>query len=380
MEVASTPGGQVCDPALCGTGALIDDRPDTEKMKDFYFLETVASVEPVNWVEKPETSWRKFPIFSQNGSGSCVAQTMAKLLGVMYWLLNGEYVHFSATHLYQRRSNKPSGGMIGVNAFDIARQGITLEELVPSQNMTDQQMDGTVIAQYKDDVGKIFAIKNYVQLPIQDIDTVASVIQKTGKAVMVWFYFRYDEWVDVPVINDPNMQSSSAPARHSISAVDYFLYAGKKALLIEDSWGPGHGIGGRRIITEDFFKKRNFFAAYPIAFSFDTTDPSPKPRYTFTKRLEFIPLDPVTKEIPDTLMGKHLTQKDDVIALQDILKYEGLFPQNISSTGYYGAVTSRAVLDYQRRYQVAAESELSALAGHAVGAKTIADLNARYGA
>jgi len=174
-------------------GALIDERSEAEKAKDFKFEEIVATINPVNWVEKPQSQWRKFPIFNQNGSGSCVAQTAAKLLGVLYWLINKVYVHFSATHIYQRRNNKPNGGMAGVDAFNIMQKGTTLEELTPSQSMTDSQMDGAEIPQYKQDVGAIFKIGNFVQPPVRDIDTIASIIQTTGKAVMVWFYFQYDE-------------------------------------------------------------------------------------------------------------------------------------------------------------------------------------------
>jgi hypothetical protein len=183
------------------SGALIDERPFEEKEKDYLFKEMVASINPVNWVEKSFAEWRVFPIFNQDGSGSCVAQTLAKLLGILYWLKNQCYVHFSATHIYQRRANKPSVGMAGVNAFDIAAKGVTLEELVPSQAMNDYQMDDIEIPEYKEEVGEIFKIHNYVILPIKDIDTIASIIQTTGKGVMVWFYFKTDEWTDVPKIN-----------------------------------------------------------------------------------------------------------------------------------------------------------------------------------
>ena len=67
-------------------GALPDTRSIDEQAKDYQFSEIVTAVAPVNWVEKPPTQWRSFPIMNQNGSGACVAFTMAKLLGVMYWL------------------------------------------------------------------------------------------------------------------------------------------------------------------------------------------------------------------------------------------------------------------------------------------------------
>lgn len=319
-------------------GALPDARPEEERAKDFQFEEMVASVSPVNWTEKPPISWRKFPIFAQNGSGSCVAQTLAKLLGILYWLKNGgEYVHFSATHLYQRRANRPAAGMAGVDAFKIAQQGTTLEQLVPSQMMTDEQMDSMTIAQFKQDVGTVFKIPNYIQVPVKDIDTIASIIQTTKKGVMVWFYFQINEWGNVPQILNPNLDlQAPSTLRHSVAAVDFTLYQNKKALIIEDSWGPGAGMGGQRIITEDFFKVRNWFAAYPIAFVFDGGNL--KPTHTFNVNLAF---------------GQ---TSDEVRALQDCLKWEGLFPSNISSSGFYGSITAKAVLDFQIKYGISPTS------------------------
>jgi len=347
-----------------GTGALLDTRPEEVRAKDYQFGEIVASANPVNWIQKPQITWRRFPIFNQNGSGSCVFQTMAKLMGIMYWLKNGQYVHFSATHGYQRRVNKPAPGMGGVDAFDIARKGVTLEELAPSQNMTDAQMDGYKIASYKEKVGEIFKINNYVILPIKNIDTVASVIQTTGKGVMVWFFFEYSEWTDVPFIKNPNLEpNGSSTVRHSVAAVDFTLWDGKKAIIIEDSWGPTFGLAGQRVITEDFFKARNLFAAYPINFVFEEGAVD-KPHYTFTKTLKFSPT---------------FVTDPDVKALQDILKYEGLFPANTDSTGYYGSVTAKAVLAFQKKYQVTPDAELDALQGRECGPKTIAKLNELYG-
>lgn len=369
------------------SGALIDTRPEEEKEKDYHFGEIVAAANPVNWVEKPQSAWRKFPIFNQDGSGSCVAQTLAKLLGVLYWLKNQLYVHFSATHIYQRRSNKPSGGMAGVDAFNIARKGATLEELVPSQDMNDSQMDGTEIPQYKQDVGSVFKIGNYVSLPIKDIDTIASIIQTTNKGVMVWFYFKGDEWTDAPTVKYPDLNLYAGDtSRHSVTAVDFTLYQNKKALIIEDSWGKSFGLNGQRVITEDFFKARNWFAAYPINFAFDDqTQPQPepqpsprpaKPKYTFTKPLVFILWDSAKNQPANFAL--HENQKSDVVALQNILKYEGHFPSNVASTGYYGSITAKAVYAFQVAHKVAPLSELDSLRGRRVGEKTIKALNEIY--
>lgn len=347
------------------SGATIDERPPAQKEKDYKFEELVASVNPVSWVEKSPNQWRKFPIFNQNGSGSCVAQTEAKELGIMRWLKDGNYVHFSATDIYQRRSNKPAGGMGAIDARKIASQGATLEVLAPSQSMTDQQMDAAPIELYKREVGSVFAVPNFVELPAKDIETTASFIQTTGKGVMVWFYFQYDEWTEHPVVKNLNLDLyAAATARHSVTAVDFALVGGKKCLIIEDSWGPGAGMGGQRVIDEDFYKARNWYAGYLTNFRFDTqTQPQPKPKYTFTRTLQFTETDAVDI---------------DVKALQDILKYEELFPLNVESTGRYKAVTAKAVLAWQKKHQVDSDVALDQLQGKVVGPKSRAKLNAIY--
>jgi hypothetical protein len=354
------------------SGAEIDIRPESEKIKDYKFEEVVASVNPVNWIEKTPDQWRKFPIFNQNGSGSCVAQTEAKEMGIMRYLKDGNYVHFSATDIYSQRSNKPASGMGAIDARTIVKNnGATLEVLTPSQGLTDQQMDTVVVEPHKREVGQVFAVPNFVELPAKNIDALASFIQTTKKGVMVWFYFEYREWTDHPVVMNPALDLyAGSTSRHSVTAVDFALVNGKKCIIIEDSWGPNFGLGGQRVIDEDFFNARNWYAGYLINFRFDDQTqpqpspiPQPKPKYTFTKTLQFSPV---------------FTVDADVKALQDILKYEGFFPANSQSTGYYGSISSKAVLAWQKKHKIAPNDELDKLQGRIVGPKTRAVLNQIY--
>lgn len=329
------------------SGALIDERTEEEKRSDYNFSELVSAPAPVVWKEKKPTEWRSFPIFDQGSSGSCVAQTLKKMLGVRVWLDTNVFVPLSASHIYQRRKNRPKDGMGSPDAFEIVQQGTTLEQFAPSERLSDAQMDNINVKPFMAKIGEIFKIGAYITLPTKDIELIASIIQQTGKAVMVWFYFSSGktpkEWVDVPVVKYPDLDihTSSGVARHSVAAVDFTLYKGKKCLIIEDSWGKDTAIDGRRIITEDFFKARNWFAAYFMNFAFEdktqqpTSVPTPKPHYTFNTDLFF---------------G---VQNADVKALQDILKYEGLFPNNVESTGYYGAVTQQSVEKFQVKYGIA---------------------------
>lgn len=366
-----------------GTGALLDTRSESDQQKDYYTVEAYASAPVVRWVEKPFESLRSFPRQFQAVSNSCVAQTIKKLMGIGYYVANGTFIQLSASHVYQRRSNRPSGGMIGIEAFDIAGKGVTLEELAPSQNMNDAQMDSVKILPHYDAVGKLFAGGGHIGLPIGDIDSVARTIQESdGKGVMVWFYFTSREWSQkVPQVMDTLASPYDARSlRHSVSAVDFFLYNGKKAIKIEDS-APFGGIS-ERIITEDFFRQRNFFSRYMINFKYEEVSPDPGPSITtvphhrFSSTLKFIPLKP-NGDIADTQLNTF--QKKDVVALQEILKAEGFMPKNIESTGYYGSITAKGVLGFQKKYHVASDAELDSLLGRQVGPKTIAKLNELYG-
>ena len=316
-------------------GAVVDTRKEEQKSRDYKIEEVLTSTTLVVWVEKTKPQWRQFPIFNQNGSGSCVAQTVAKELGIMRWLKDKVYVHFSATDIYQKRSNKPDGGMGAIDARGIvSKSGATLEVLTPSQSMTDTQMDTTVVEPYKRAVGEVFKVPNYLELPFKNIESVASTIQATGKGVMVWFYFQHDEWTERPVVKNPNLNLlAPETARHSVTAVDFCLVGGVKCLIIEDSWGPGAGLGGQRIIDEAFYNARNWYASYLINFQFDVVPPT-KPQHTFNV---------------DMMLGQI---NDEVKTLQDCLKYEGLFPSNVDSTGQYGPVTQTAVQKFQLKYAI----------------------------
>ena len=319
-------------------GAVIDTRTEEQKKKDWKQSEVLASASPVNWVEKLQSQWRKFPIFSQGVSGSCVAQTEAKEMGIMRWLKDNVYVHFSATDIYQPRANKPDPGMAGNDARNIvAKRGATLEVLTPSQMLTDAQMDSAVVEPYKRAVGEVFKVPNYLtwkEGELGNIEIIASTIQATGKGIMVWFYFKGDEWTERPTVKYPTLVlEASDTLRHSVTAVDYCLVNGVKCLIIEDSWGPGAGIGGQRVIDENFFKARNWYASYLVNFIFDAQQVQ-KPYYIFSVDLEY------------GMTGA------DVKALQDCLKYEGLFPVNADSTGTFDSITKKGVQDFQIKYAI----------------------------
>ena len=338
------------------SGALIDNRSPEAKARDWQQREILASSAQVQWREKQHNEIRKFPIFSQNGSGSCVAQTQAKEMGIMRWLTDGVYVHFSATDIYQRRSNIPATGMGFDDARRIAKEGVTLEVLAPSQSMTDDEMDSVLVEPYKRQIGAVFSVPNYLTLPNGDIDAIAATIQATGKGVMLWFYFTYPEWTNKPTVLDHNLDRYAfATGRHSVTAVDFMIQNNEKCIVIDDSWGGTEGIGGQRIITESFLKERNFYAGYLVNFKFQETETHPI--HTF---------------MVDLQLGD---QSTEVVALQDCLKADGVFPINAESTGYFGPITQTAVQKFQVKHGVIAVGE----PGYGrVGPRTRATLNSIF--
>ena len=342
------------------TGVILDPRTEVEKAKDFQADELVTFA-LVDWKEKPKSEWNKFPIRDQNGSLTCVAQTGAKVLGVENHLEESKFIEFSARDIYERRANKPSGGMWGQDALSIlSKFGATTEEKLPSQNMHEYEIEAPFVRTEEDlIIAKKYRGGGYVQLPI-DIDKVADVVLNQKKAVMIYIFGDYSEWdVYIPKVNKPETTVNNAYFRHAITVVDAFLFKGEKCVLIEDSWGKGFGEQGQRIVTESFFKTRVYFAGYLLNLS-NAPEQTLKPKYTFTKILKFGISNP------------------DVKALQDVLKYEGLFPVTVPSTGNYFQVTAKGVLAFQRKHKVANDVELVKLAGKLVGPKTLLALNNLY--
>jgi len=342
-------------------GVIPDPRPQGEKVRDFQ-AEEIAMFAPFEWKEKPESRWRKYPIFDQDGSSSCLANATAKVLGIENVLEEGKFVFYSPRDIYSRRKNFPSQGMWFQDAMDIAyRYGATLEQLMPSMGKNEELMnesdDRKTIDQQIALVGKA---GNYLWVPV-DIDKIASIIEPMGRGIVLGVRFGPNEWGrEIPVI-----LCSQTPYHHGIAATNAFLYNSKKAILIEDSWGINSGIQGRRIVTEEWFAAGRISAALQFTELKntwrDTETVLPVPKYEFKKDLFF-----------------GMDRDIDVEKLQIILQYEELFPQNAISSGIYGPITARGIYQLQTKYQVASPEEIEALQGKRVGPKTREFLNRKY--
>jgi hypothetical protein len=295
------------------TGAILPTKEQLAEMPKFE--ELVATANPVVWKQLDISKLQKYPIYSQNGSASCVAMSVCLIASILYYIRTNISLMFSASWVYQQRSNRPVMGMIGTDAFKIASKGLLPEILMPSQDLGESKIESVPIYPWYQKVAEAFAFEDtLVQLPIKDIETVASVMQTTGKPVNVWFEFLYSEWTSIPFVSGliPNL-------RHSVVAIPegYGIYDGERAIVIQESWGVGATqFGVLRIIKQSFFSKRNIFSAYPRRFRFDVTED--KPNYDGT-----------------------------IMSFQRCMKSIGLFPLDVPFIENFGPVTKKACVNYQ---------------------------------
>ena len=321
------------------TGLIADPRTDAQKALDYQAEETYSAI-VLNW--KRDIS--KAPTYTprpQNGSGTCVAQSSAKALETHTG------VSESAHPVYSRRPNSPGIGMWLQAAGDIVRnKGTTTEVLDNSINKSEEYMDSISVEDTP--------VKGHLYtFPKMDIDSIAQAVE-LQKHCLITIGVNPDEYYAFykPVV----IPYSGTLSYHCICATYYFTDEnGVKCLLVDDSANEAIP---RRIITEDFLKARITGAMYfvpPVQ-----TQPAGKPQFTFQTPL---------------LYGQ---SNYSIKALQDILKYENLFPTNIDSTGYFGAITAKGVLAFQIKHNVAGLNELNQLGGKRVGIKTISALNLLY--
>lgn len=252
-------------------GIVLDPRTEEQKALDYKHEDlTLAGAVTPNWVDINEKHLKTYEIQNQDGSSSCVAQGTSKILAMHEVLEGRNYTRLCPKFIYTRRQNYPDGGMWLPNALDIAcKYGSCEEVIMPCDDKGESFMNDKTELALASANAKNYRGKLYFSINI-DIDKIAEVLEQ-GYGVLGGFRFDYNEWTDVPFI-DPN---SKLQCGHGIAFVDYCLYEGKKALVMEDSWGPHYGKGGRRIITEDFLKARCFYAGYITSL----------PNYVFIKTL-----------------------------------------------------------------------------------------------
>ena len=286
----------------------------------------------------------------QENSGTCVAQTTAKMLEIADFKNDGIPTVYSATPIFQIRANKPRTGMAMAEALDFPiSNGAYLEKDVPSEHMSDQQVDSLIydkaLAVHDKPLNKIWIDTDFYK--------VADAVKSFG-ACMILVKGSYNEWCQYVPVGDSNSEA----IRHAVTAVDTITHQGTEYIIIEDSYGTWAGStniplkAGQRAITRQFFEKHCYGAA---AFTKWTYQQAETNKHIFTVSLAYGSTSP------------------EIALLQQKLQQLGYFPINVKTTGYYGNVTANAVLAWQIAYRVAPLNELGS--GKSFGPKSIAVMN-----
>jgi len=219
-------------------GIVEDTRSAEEKAKDYTTASLAMGDIQLDWKEYNENDFKPSEIQNQDGSLSCVAQATAKLLGLHEVKEGRTYVRTCPKFIYTRRANYPDGGMFLPNALEIAcKYGSCPEEFMPCDNKGESFMNDKTELKACAEQALKYRGKAYFQI-VGGIDEIAKVIQQ-GYGVLIGARFDYDEWIDVPFIH----VNSKLTCGHGIAGTKYCLYKGEKAIMIEDSWGPGYGKG-----------------------------------------------------------------------------------------------------------------------------------------
>lgn len=341
------------------TGVLDDIRPAEARKKDWSIDEVLAGDAPMNWREKQESEIAKWPAWDQAGTSACVAFSKARQLSIRIFKETGVWIDFSPASIYQLRANRPGLGMMISDANDIVNsRGATLEALMKSQGLTEEQIMAVKRSKVADLIARAIAeaVVSYLYVAV-DIDRIAQTIE-SGKAVSLLTFAAYDEYSRKEPMVMGQLTYEDAPIRHEIVAVDYFLAGGVKKLRINDS--AHFGGFAERDFTADWLKNRVILADAMDLFSFEGSKEI-RPKFRFEANLwQGMPVNEDTKN------------------LQNMLKWEQSFPANQDSTGYYGPITAKAVLDWQLKNKVAPEEELKRLGGTKFGPASRAVANQKY--
>lgn len=344
------------------TGALLDQRLEEDKAKDWLHEELSSGDEAYQWEETPIRDRYYFP-YDQSISLSCVAGGIA----ITEEHFNKGAMIPSRKDVYIRRANRPGGGMMMHDAFSIAIKGIASENLVKSQGLSETPMN----AQYEitNEIARersSHAFEAWVSVKnFKDIDSIAKIVKHTP-VVSFWFFDaandHYEWWTNQPRVVTQNLDLYGANTiRHQVCIVDAVLVDGKKFLVIQDTADLGSGLGADknlRLISQEMLSARCYSAGYGI----DKPEAivPPKPRFRFTRALQV------------GMSG------DDVRALQEILKYEGCITLN-ASTRYFGGITLAGVKKLQEKHkaEILTPAGLKRPTGY-VGSNTLKYLNKNY--
>lgn len=329
--------------------ALFSEAPKTAYKDDELAAATVEEVAPF---KNKKITKLTATVFNQWYTSSCVFHAFLTSLEYLGIITKKEVK--SQLLAYRKRINYPNEGSIAYDAWDVIRNGVSpYKDGETKEKMTEAAANAMkVIAGLPvlKDLFNHFEITDYTRIP----GYVAA-----GKPVPVFIYATEKEWAQEYVdIKTPSLKIGDAYVRHAVVLVPKgdFTEKGVQRFAVHDS--AAFGNRQLRYVSYDFILKRSHYAG------------------RLEKKGEVVPVEPpVVDRTPDVACELN-DRGDAVLALQRFLFDQGKL-QAQYVTGFYGALTAKAVLWYQLSVWEKFSStipELLDLKGEFWGAQSIASL------
>lgn len=260
--------------------------------------------------------------FNQWYTSSCVFHAFLTALEYM-GIITKETLK-SQLRAYRKRINYPNEGSIGYDAWDQIRSGVSpLADFPTPEKMRESAANAMKLV-----MGDPVLKDKFNYFDITDYSRIATYVA-SGKAVPIFIYATEDEWEKEYVdIEDDNLQIQNAQVRHAITIMPEgdFTEDGVQRFAVHDS--AKFGKRGLRYLSLEFVLKRCYYAAR-IESKADPIVVEP----------------PVVDRIPDVKCQLN-DRGENVLALQRFLYDQGKLNAEYI-TGFYGALTAKAVLWYQ---------------------------------
>lgn len=307
------------------TGDLDDNRKQKEKEKDFSSAEVdLGEIKYVSYATAKKNA-EKYVERNQRSKSSCVPSSIANAL------FNTENVELADEPNYRQRSNYPQAGCYWIDQLDLCVNFGMAKRSVAKEVTTERKANAYVITKEMVEDAKEHRQRSYVFTI--DFDSIIRAIN-SGYPVVFSIGSNRKEYAN----DKPQVIGGTINIHHAICAIPNTGYkkGNEYGFFITDSAHFGDVV--KRNITKDFYdNRRRFYGAYFIDLVY-----TPEPEWITPEKYK------------GYKFNRNLTvgsRGSDVVALQDILKANGLFPSNIGSTGYFGGITRQAVKDFQKKYE-----------------------------